>query len=148
MSCSALTVKLHVQCAAHAAHCTCSCLVLALLCRPSPGQSQAKSCAAMCIPCLVWTRPLQTGACSQSALSQDLSAAGFCKQQLWPLFHYLLPLSPGSSGRFDPDLWQAYVKANKVGCGSVAALIAVHDRRWRHVPDFATQAVHTSAVVA
>ena len=40
--------------------------------------------------------------------------AGFCKQQLWPLFHYLLPLSPNSSGRFDPDLWQAYVKANKV----------------------------------
>ena len=40
--------------------------------------------------------------------------AGFCKQQLWPLFHYLLPLSPTSTCRFDPDLWQAYVKANKV----------------------------------
>ena len=39
--------------------------------------------------------------------------AGFCKQQLWPLFHYLLPLSPTASGRFDPELWQAYVKANK-----------------------------------
>lgn len=39
---------------------------------------------------------------------------GFCKQQLWPLFHYLLPLSPLSTGRFDPELWQAYVKANKV----------------------------------
>jgi trehalose-6-phosphate synthase len=42
--------------------------------------------------------------------------AGFCKQQLWPLFHYLIPLSPSSSGRFDPVLWQAYVKANKVRC--------------------------------
>ena len=42
------------------------------------------------------------------------SHAGFCKQQLWPLFHYLLPLSPTSTCRFDPDLWQAYVKANKV----------------------------------
>jgi hypothetical protein len=40
-------------------------------------------------------------------------AAGFCKQQLWPLFHYLLPLSPNSTGRFNPELWQAYVKANK-----------------------------------
>ncbi len=40
--------------------------------------------------------------------------AGFCKQQLWPLFHYLLPLSPNSMGRFNPELWQAYVKANKV----------------------------------
>lgn len=39
---------------------------------------------------------------------------GFCKQQLWPLFHYLLPLSPTSAGRFDPHLWQAYVKANKI----------------------------------
>ena len=40
--------------------------------------------------------------------------AGFCKQQLWPLFHYLLPLSPLSSGRFQAELWQAYIKANKV----------------------------------
>lgn len=46
--------------------------------------------------------------------------AGFCKQQLWPLFHYLLPLSPNSSGRFDPDLWQAYVKANKVRASLLA----------------------------
>ena len=47
-------------------------------------------------------------------LSIRLAFAGFCKQQLWPLFHYLLPLSPTSTCRFDPDLWQAYVKANKV----------------------------------
>jgi len=40
--------------------------------------------------------------------------AGFCKQQLWPMLHYWLPLSPNSASRFDPDLWQAYVKANKV----------------------------------
>jgi trehalose 6-phosphate synthase/phosphatase len=38
---------------------------------------------------------------------------GCCKQQLWPLLHYLLPLSPASTGRFNPELWQAYVKANK-----------------------------------
>jgi len=46
--------------------------------------------------------------------------AGFCKQQLWPLFHYVLPMSPSSTGRFNSELWQAYVKANKVrvwGCG-------------------------------
>jgi hypothetical protein len=40
--------------------------------------------------------------------------AGFCKQQLWPLFHYVLPMSPSSAGRFNSELWQAYVKANKV----------------------------------
>jgi hypothetical protein len=39
---------------------------------------------------------------------------GFCKQQLWPLFHYILPMSPYSAGRYDSELWQAYVKANKV----------------------------------
>jgi len=39
---------------------------------------------------------------------------GFCKQQLWPLFHYVLPMSPSSAGRFNSELWQAYVKANKV----------------------------------
>lgn len=44
--------------------------------------------------------------------ADDLST-GFCKQQLWPLFHYVLPMSPYSAGRFDSELWQAYVKANK-----------------------------------
>jgi hypothetical protein len=43
-----------------------------------------------------------------------LFSAGFCKQQLWPLFHYVLPMSPSSAGRFNSELWQAYVKANKV----------------------------------
>mmetsp|Transcript_2058 Transcript_2058/g.5209 ORF Transcript_2058/g.5209 Transcript_2058/m.5209 type:complete len:929 (+) Transcript_2058:1462-4248(+) len=38
---------------------------------------------------------------------------GFCKQQLWPLFHYILPGSPSSSQRFNVEYWQAYVKANK-----------------------------------
>ena len=42
------------------------------------------------------------------------NGAGFCKQQLWPMLHYWLPLSPSSASRFSPDLWQAYVKANKV----------------------------------
>ena len=49
---------------------------------------------------------------------QPCPLAGFCKQQLWPLFHYLLPLSPNSMGRFNPELWQAYVKANKASGGS------------------------------
>jgi trehalose 6-phosphate synthase/phosphatase len=38
---------------------------------------------------------------------------GFCKQQLWPLLHYVLPISPYSLGRFSPELWQAYVRANQ-----------------------------------
>ena len=38
---------------------------------------------------------------------------GFCKQQLWPLLHYILPVSPVSVGRFDQDLWQSYVKVGR-----------------------------------
>lgn len=41
-----------------------------------------------------------------------LPPAEFCKQQLWPILHYLVPLSPTSLGRFDPNLWSAYVRAN------------------------------------
>jgi len=37
---------------------------------------------------------------------------GCCKQLLWPLLHYALPLSPNSAGRFNSDVWQAYMKAN------------------------------------
>ena len=39
---------------------------------------------------------------------------GCCKQLLWPLFHYALPLSPKSTGRFNSDVWRAYMKANMV----------------------------------
>ncbi|KAI7750118.1 hypothetical protein M8C21_024671, partial [Ambrosia artemisiifolia] len=39
---------------------------------------------------------------------------GFCKQYLWPLFHYRLPFSAGNGGRFDRGLWEAYVSANKI----------------------------------
>lgn len=39
---------------------------------------------------------------------------GFCKQQLWPLLHYLIPLNPSGVNRFDPELWSAYVRANMV----------------------------------
>lgn len=49
-----------------------------------------------------------------TTLSCVTMPTGFCKQHLWPLFHYLLPLMPKSAGRFDPDLWSAYVKANQV----------------------------------
>ena len=38
------------------------------------------------------------------------------------MLHYWLPLSPNSASRFDPDLWQAYVKANKV-CSPAACLL-------------------------
>ncbi|XP_060972920.1 probable alpha,alpha-trehalose-phosphate synthase [UDP-forming] 11 [Cannabis sativa] len=39
---------------------------------------------------------------------------GFCKHYLWPLFHYMLPISPSQgASRFDKSQWRAYVSANK-----------------------------------
>ncbi|RVW31920.1 putative alpha,alpha-trehalose-phosphate synthase [UDP-forming] 7 [Vitis vinifera] len=55
--------------------------------------------------------------CVPAFLPQDILSKfyhGFCKQQLWPLFHYMLPFSANHGGRFDRSLWEAYVSANKI----------------------------------
>ncbi|KAL9861453.1 Alpha,alpha-trehalose-phosphate synthase [UDP-forming] 6 [Arabidopsis thaliana] len=60
---------------------------------------------------------LESFKCVPTFLPLDLYTSyyhGFCKQQLWPLFHYMLPLSPDLGGRFDRTLWQAYVSVNKI----------------------------------
>ncbi|XP_042485871.1 probable alpha,alpha-trehalose-phosphate synthase [UDP-forming] 7 [Macadamia integrifolia] len=52
---------------------------------------------------------------------------GFCKQQLWPLFHYMLPFSADNGGRFDRTLWEAYVYANKLFSQKVIEVINPED---------------------
>lgn len=68
---------------------------------------------------------------------------GFCKQQLWPLFHYMLPLTPDHGGRFDRLLWQAYVSVNKTFAEKVMEVINpdddyvwVHDYHLMLLPTF------------
>lgn len=68
---------------------------------------------------------------------------GFCKQHLWPLFHYMLPLSPDLGGRFDRSLWQAYVSVNKIFADKVMEVISpdddfvwVHDYHLMVLPTF------------
>ncbi|XP_057428128.1 alpha,alpha-trehalose-phosphate synthase [UDP-forming] 5-like [Lotus japonicus] len=68
---------------------------------------------------------------------------GFCKQHLWPLFHYMLPLSPDLGGRFDRSLWQAYVSVNKIFADKVMEVITpdedyvwVHDYHLMVLPTF------------
>ncbi|XP_042474165.1 alpha,alpha-trehalose-phosphate synthase [UDP-forming] 6-like [Zingiber officinale] len=68
---------------------------------------------------------------------------GFCKQQLWPLFHYMLPLSPDLGGRFDRSLWQAYVSVNKIFADMILEVINpdddfvwVHDYHLMVLPTF------------
>ncbi|KAM1008377.1 hypothetical protein ACFX19_004896 [Malus domestica] len=52
---------------------------------------------------------------------------GFCKQHLWPLFHYMLPFSATHGGRFDRSLWEAYVAANKIFSQRVIEVINPED---------------------
>ncbi|KAF7822897.1 putative alpha,alpha-trehalose-phosphate synthase [UDP-forming] 7 [Senna tora] len=52
---------------------------------------------------------------------------GFCKGQLWPLFHYMLPFSTDKSHRFDRSLWEAYVMANKIFFQKVVEIINPED---------------------
>ncbi|XP_058095493.1 probable alpha,alpha-trehalose-phosphate synthase [UDP-forming] 7 [Magnolia sinica] len=52
---------------------------------------------------------------------------GFCKQQLWPLFHYMLPFSVEHGGRFDRSLWEAYVAANNIFSQRVIEVINPED---------------------
>ncbi|MBA0779130.1 hypothetical protein Gotri_003410, partial [Gossypium trilobum] len=52
---------------------------------------------------------------------------GFCKQHLWPLFHYMLPFSASHGGRFDRSLWEAYVAANNIFSQRVIEVINPED---------------------
>ncbi|XP_058104021.1 alpha,alpha-trehalose-phosphate synthase [UDP-forming] 5-like isoform X2 [Magnolia sinica] len=89
---------------------------------------------------------LDTFKCLPAFLPPDLLSKfyhGFCKQQLWPLFHYMLPLSPDLGGRFDRSLWQAYVSVNKIFADKVMEVISpdddfvwVHDYHLMVLPTF------------
>ncbi|GAV63011.1 Glyco_transf_20 domain-containing protein/Trehalose_PPase domain-containing protein [Cephalotus follicularis] len=68
---------------------------------------------------------------------------GFCKQYLWPLFHYMLPFSSDQGNQFDRSLWQAYVSANKIFADKVMEVINpeddyvwVHDYHLMVLPTF------------
>ncbi|XP_020584503.1 alpha,alpha-trehalose-phosphate synthase [UDP-forming] 6-like [Phalaenopsis equestris] len=84
--------------------------------------------------------------CVPTFLPPDLLSKyyhGFCKQHLWPLFHYMLPLSAELGGRFNRSLWQAYVSANKVFADKILEVISpdddfvwVHDYHLMILPTF------------
>ncbi|XP_061370148.1 probable alpha,alpha-trehalose-phosphate synthase [UDP-forming] 10 isoform X1 [Gastrolobium bilobum] len=84
--------------------------------------------------------------CIPTFLPHDLQKKfylGFCKQQLWPLFHYMLPMCPDHGDRFDRLLWKAYVSANKIFADKVMEIINpdddfvwVHDYHLMVLPTF------------
>nr|GLL30332.1 probable alpha,alpha-trehalose-phosphate synthase [UDP-forming] 7 [Ipomoea trifida] len=68
--------------------------------------------------------------CVPAFLPPDILAKyyhGFCKQHLWPLFHYMLPFSASHGGRFDRSWWEAYVAANKIFSQKVIEVINPED---------------------
>ncbi|KAJ0444941.1 putative alpha,alpha-trehalose-phosphate synthase (UDP-forming), Trehalose-phosphatase [Helianthus annuus] len=73
---------------------------------------------------------LETFKCVPTFLPPELFTRfyhGFCKQHLWPLFHYMLPLSPDLGGRFNRSLWQAYVSVNKIFADRIMEVINPED---------------------
>jgi trehalose 6-phosphate synthase/phosphatase len=68
---------------------------------------------------------------------------GFCKKQLWPLFHYMLPYAPDHASRFDRSAWEAYVSANKMFSQKVIEILNpdddfvwIHDYHLMVLPTF------------
>ncbi|KAG0455220.1 hypothetical protein HPP92_024512 [Vanilla planifolia] len=68
---------------------------------------------------------------------------GFCKKQLWPLFHYMLPFSAEHGNRFDRSLWESYVLANKIFSQKIIEVINpdddyvwIHDYQLMVLPTF------------
>ncbi|CAN8306119.1 unnamed protein product [Cochlearia groenlandica] len=84
--------------------------------------------------------------CVPTFFPQDLLIKyydGFCKRQLWPLFHYMLPFSADHGGRFDRSLWEAYVATNKLFFQKVIEIINpdddfvwIHDYHLMVLPTF------------
>ncbi|XP_077252252.1 putative alpha,alpha-trehalose-phosphate synthase [UDP-forming] 7 [Tasmannia lanceolata] len=84
--------------------------------------------------------------CVPAFLSHELFSKfyhGFCKKQLWPLFHYMLPFSAELGYRFDRSLWEAYVSVNKLFSQVVIEVINpeddyvwIHDYHLMVLPSF------------
>jgi len=84
---------------------------------------------------------------------KDRFYKGMCKQIMWPMFHYVLPMSPTSNARFDPNLWQAYIAANKKFADRLVEFMApeddyvwVHDYHLMLLPTLLRKRFHTVRV--
>ncbi|KAE8710203.1 putative alpha,alpha-trehalose-phosphate synthase 9 [Hibiscus syriacus] len=90
--------------------------------------------------------------CVPTFLPHDLQKKfylGFCKQHLWPFFHYMLPMCPDHGDRFEGSQWQAYVSANKIFADKVMEVINpdedyvwIHDYHLMVLPTFLRKRFH------
>ncbi|XP_048127014.1 probable alpha,alpha-trehalose-phosphate synthase [UDP-forming] 7 [Rhodamnia argentea] len=84
--------------------------------------------------------------CVPAFLPSDMHSKfydGFCKRQLWPLFHYMLPFTAEHGGHFDRSSWEAYISANKLFAQKVVEVlnpdddyIWIHDYHLMVLPTF------------
>lgn len=81
---------------------------------------------------------------------KDKHYKGFCKQFLWPLMHYILPMSPASQGRYSKANWQGYLAANKRFADKVVEVLNadgdfvwVHDYHLMLLPTFLRKSYNT-----
>ncbi|XVE98685.1 hypothetical protein REPUB_Repub03eG0129000 [Reevesia pubescens] len=58
---------------------------------------------------------------------------GFCKHYLWPLFHYMMPMTGSDGVCFDRSQWQAYMSANKIFADKVLEVTDRDDEDEDHV---------------
>ncbi|XP_022887580.1 probable alpha,alpha-trehalose-phosphate synthase [UDP-forming] 9 [Olea europaea var. sylvestris] len=81
-------------------------------------------------------RLLEDFKCLPTFLPHDIQENfyhGFCKQQLWPLFHYMLPMFLDHGDRFDRNLWLAYVSANYIFSHKIMEIVNFEsDFIWVH----------------
>ncbi|XP_062194406.1 probable alpha,alpha-trehalose-phosphate synthase [UDP-forming] 10 isoform X2 [Phragmites australis] len=90
--------------------------------------------------------------CIPTFLPADLQQQfyhGFCKQLLWPLFHYMLPICHDKGEPFDRSLFQSYVRANKIFADKIMEAVNsdddcvwVHDYHLMLVPTFLRKKLH------
>ena len=91
--------------------------------------------------------------CIPVFLGEELKAKyykGFCKQFLWPLMHYVLPMSCASPARYNKLNWQGYLAANKRFADKVVEVINadgdfvwVHDYHLMLLPTFLRKRYNT-----
>ncbi|GAU20967.1 hypothetical protein TSUD_201160 [Trifolium subterraneum] len=79
---------------------------------------------------------LQQFRCVPTFLPSEIHSGfyhGFCKHYLWPLFHYMVPVTKSQGARFDDSQWRAYVTANRIFADKVREVInADEDYVWVH----------------
>lgn len=95
---------------------------------------------------------LQEYRCIPTFLPPDLQVKFyhcFCKQHLWPLFHYMLPFGLDKGEYFDRVLFQAYISANTIFANKVMEAINsdddyvwVHDYHLMLLPTFLRKRMH------